>query len=79
LRQTFGTGRELSQQIAALESNRKSNLADARNPNSFQEPEMNREAPQATTISFLVLLRIVGLLLLGAAAVAGLPKGQRPA
>jgi len=75
--QTFGTGRELSEQIAVRESNRKSNLVYFRNFNSMRRPEMDGQLQVAAT-SFVVLFLVVGIALQGAAAVAGLAKGQRP-
>ncbi len=74
--QTFGTGRELSEQMAVQ---RKSNLVDSRNPNSMPSPETDRELLEVAATSFVVLFCVLGMALLGASAVEGLAKGQRPA
>jgi hypothetical protein len=64
----------MSEQIGALESEKKKNLVDPNNPNSIQKSEMNRESPQVTATASLVLFRIVAMAFLDAAAVAGLPE-----
>lgn len=64
----------MSEQIGALESEKKKNLVDSNNPNSIQKSELNRESPQVTATALLVLFRIVAMAFLGAAAVAGLPE-----
>ncbi|OLD79991.1 MAG: hypothetical protein AUF67_14015 [Acidobacteria bacterium 13_1_20CM_58_21] len=69
------TGREWSEQMAVQ---RKSNLADWHNPNSMRRPETDRRLLEVAATSFVVLFCVVGLALLGASAVEGLAKGQRP-
>jgi hypothetical protein len=49
---------------------------DLHNSNPIQAPEMDRESLQVTAIAFLVL---IGMAALSAVAVAGLPKGRKPA
>ena len=49
---------------------------DLHNSNPMQAPEMNRESLQVTAIAFLLL---IGMAAPSAVAVAGLPKGRKPA
>ncbi len=74
--QTFGTGRELSEQMAVQ---RKSNLVDSRNPNATRRPETDRELLEVAATSFVLRFCVVGMALLGASALAGLPMVPRPA
>src|SRR6266480_6793478 len=70
------TGREWSEQMTVQ---RMSNLVDSGNPNSMRRPETDRRLLEVAATSFVVLFCVVGMALLGASAVEGLAKGQRPA
>ncbi len=74
--QTFGTGREVSEQMAVQ---RNSNLVDSGNPNATRRPETDRELLEVAATSFVVLFCVIGMVLLCAAAVLGLPMVPRPA
>jgi sugar phosphate permease len=55
----------VSEQTRNLGSNKPANLLGSHNPNSFQNPELNRDSLQVTAAAFLVLFCIVGMALWG--------------